>query len=206
MSVPPPAPALAGRQRATWGSCPGVAGSSEGDATGGEGAGGQRCAPAGGTAHARELPQKCTFSVVSPSHGAGCSRVLTGARHPHRHCREPALPLRGASRADGTLGGTYWHCVREQEGFWQGLGLLPGASRKTYIIKRTLFNKVLVGRRARRLLSVQLHFPQGTISGKPQAPHTEVGADSPPFPGPQWLGPSPSPALGRRPRASRSSD
>lgn len=74
--VPPPPPALAGGQGATWGSCPGAARSSEGDAVVGDGAGTQRCAPAGSTARAWELPRKCTFFVVSLSRGARRSPVL----------------------------------------------------------------------------------------------------------------------------------
>lgn len=128
---------------------PRAARSSEGDAVGVDGAGRQRCALMGSVAHTQELAQKCTFSVVSLSHRAGCSQVLTthtgtaGSQLPH---------CGGASGVDGTLAGTFWHCVREWEGFWQGPELLPGTSHKTYIIKRTLFNKVLVGRRAGRLL------------------------------------------------------
>lgn len=40
-------------------------------------------------------------------------------------------------------------------------------------------------------MSVQLHFPQGAISRKPQAPTLGVGADLSPFPGYQRLGPLP---------------
>lgn len=145
MSVPPPAPTLAGGQEPTWGPCPGRPGAARAMVWAGMGQGGSAaCLRAAGPA-----PGSCLKNALSPWF---VRPVGPGAHHPHRHCREPAPPLRGASRADGTSAGTYWHCIREREGFWQGPGLLPGTSHKTSIIIMTLFNKVLVGRRARRLL------------------------------------------------------
>lgn len=142
MSVPPQAPTLARGQGAVRGSCLGWPGAARTMPWMGMGQGGSAALPRA----ARPTPGSCLKNALSLwlVHPTG-----PGA---HGCCREPAPPLQGASRADETLAGTYWHCIREREVFWQGLGLLPRTSHKTYIIKKTLFNKVLVGRRGRRLL------------------------------------------------------
>lgn len=102
-----------------------------------------------------------------------------------------------------TLAVMYWHLARERESFWQGPGLLPGTSHETYTIERTLLNKVLAGRRARRLVCLFSPTTPGHHQWEASSLHKEVGAASSPSPGSQ-LGPSP--VLGRSPRTSRSSD
>lgn len=112
-----------------------------------------------------ELPPKCTFSVVSLSCEARDSRGSTTHTGAARGC-SPSAEDPGVAE---TLAGMYWHLAGEGEGFWPGPGLLQGTSHETYIIERTLLNKVLAGRRARSCYVCSAPLPQGTISGRSQA-------------------------------------
>lgn len=127
-----------------------------------------------------ELPPECTFSVVSLSCGAGDSWGSTTHTGAQRSCS----PSAGDPGVAEPLAGTYWHLARERESFWQGPGLLPGTSHETYTIEGTLLNKVLAGRRARRLLCLFSPTTPGHHQWEASSLHTEVGASL--FPSPSW--------------------
>lgn len=191
-----------GRQgRGCGGLTPVAAGNSEGNVVGGTGAQEQCCSPTGSTAHAWSCLLNALFSVVSLSCGAGDSQGSTTHTGAARSC-SPSVEDPGVA---GTLAGMYWHLARERESSWQGPGLLPGTSHETYTIEGTLLNKVLAGRRARRLLCLFSPTTPGHHQWEASSLHTEVGAASFPSPGFQ-LGSGPSSVLGRSPRASRSSN
>lgn len=161
-----------------------AAGNSEGKAMGGNGAGEQSRSL---TVHSPclELPPECTFSVVSLSCGARDSLGSTTHTGAARSCS----PCAGDPGVAETLAGTYWHLAMERESFWQGPGLLPGISHETYTIERTLLNKVLAGRRARRLLCLFSPTTPGHHQWEASGFLTEVGAASFPSPSSQsWRG------------------